>query len=108
MDEQHFRLRLLYWISSGLLLALFTGMGAWLFGYPLLTTHTAHMVLPLLGEIHLPTAFFFDLGVFATVVGTTMLILVGLAHQSLRTLRPDQDEQASLSVLKHLRERGLR
>lgn len=106
--EQHFRLRLLYWISSGLLLALFTGMGAWLFGYPLLTTHTAHMVLPLLGEIHLPTAFFFDLGVFATVVGTTMLILVGLAHQSLRTLRPDQDEQASLSVLKHLRERGLR
>ena len=105
--EQRFRLRLLYWIGSGLLLALFTGLGAWLYGFPLLTTHTAHWHLPILGEVHVPTAFFFDLGVFAAVVGTTMLILVALAHQALRTLRPGQDEQPNEGALKHLRERGL-
>lgn len=105
--EQRFRLRLLYWIGSGLLLALFTGLGAWLYGFPLLTTHTAHWHLPILGEVHVPTAFFFDLGVFAAVVGTTMLILVALAHQALRTLRPEQDDQPNEGALKHLRERGL-
>ena len=36
------------------------------------------MTLPLLGEIHVPSAFVFDLGVFLVVVGTTMLILVAL------------------------------
>ena len=64
------------WLT-GLLIACLTGLGAWLFGYPFLTSHTAHLHLPLLGEIHVPSAFVFDLGVFAVVVGATMLILVG-------------------------------
>jgi len=105
--EARFRLRLLYWIGTGLLLALLTGVGAWLFGYPLMTTHTAHWHLPLLGEVHVPTALVFDLGVFVAVVGTTMLILVALAHQALRTQRPTVDEQPDAGALKHLRERGL-
>jgi multicomponent K+:H+ antiporter subunit A len=33
------------------------------------------------------TALLFDLGVFAVVVGSTVLILVALAHQSVRTPR---------------------
>ena len=45
------------------------------------TTHTAHVDWPLVGELHLPSAFVFDLGVFAVVVGTTMLMLVAIAHQ---------------------------
>ena len=65
-----------------------TGLGAWLFGYPFLTSHTAHVTLPMLCELHVPSAFLFDLGVFLVVVGTTMLILVALAHQSLRSRRP--------------------
>lgn len=105
--ELRFRLRLQYWIGSGLLLALFTGLGAWLFGFPLLTTHTAHVLLPGLGEVHVPTAFLFDLGVFVTVVGTTMLILVALAHQALRTQLPVLDGQPDENTLKNLRERGL-
>ena len=64
-----------------------TGVGALFFGYPFLTSHTAHFTLPLLGEVHVPSAFFFDLGVFAAVVGATMLILVALAHQSQRVRR---------------------
>jgi len=85
--ESHLRLRPHRWIGAGLLTACLTGVGAWLFGYPFLTSHTAHVTLPLLGTIHVPSAFVFDLGVFLVVVGTTMLILVALAHQSLRSHR---------------------
>jgi multicomponent K+:H+ antiporter subunit A len=75
------------WIGAGLLLALVTGLGSLAFGYPFLTSHTAHMTLPLLGELHLPSAFFFDLGVFAVVLGSTLLLLTAIAHQSLRAQR---------------------
>ena len=75
------------WIAAGLLLALATGFGSLLFGYPFLTTHTVHLQLPLLGDIHIPSAMFFDFGVFATVVGATLLILTSIAHQSLRGAR---------------------
>ncbi|MFC4930760.1 monovalent cation/H+ antiporter subunit A [Massilia sp. GCM10023247] len=85
--ESRLRLRPHRWIAWGLVTACGTGLGAWLFGYPFLTSHTAHLDLPVLGEIHVPSAFVFDLGVFLVVVGTTMLILVALAHQSLRSHR---------------------
>jgi multicomponent K+:H+ antiporter subunit A len=83
--ESRLAIRPARWIGSGLLLAGATGAGAWLFGYPFLTSHTAHLALPLLGELHLPSAFFFDLGVFSLVVGATGLILIALAHQSVRS-----------------------
>ena len=89
--ESRLGLRPHRWIAYGLFIALLTGLGAWLFGYPFLTSHTAHLHLPLLGEIHVPSAFFFDLGVFMAVVGTTMLILLALAHQSLRSRRTSPD-----------------
>lgn len=85
--EAHLQLRVIRWIAVGLLLALGTGLGALFFGYPFLTSHTAHLTLPLLGEIHLASAMFFDAGVFATVVGATLLILTALAHQSVRSHR---------------------
>lgn len=82
--EDHTNLRPVRWLAAGLLLAAGTGLGAIAFGYPFLTTHTAHATLPLVGEVHLPSATFFDLGVFAVVVGATLLILTALAHQSIR------------------------
>jgi multicomponent K+:H+ antiporter subunit A len=75
------------WIGVGWLLATLTGLGALAFGYPFLTSHTAHVSLPLLGDVHLPSATFFEFGVFAVVVGATLLILTALAHQSLRAHR---------------------
>jgi multicomponent K+:H+ antiporter subunit A len=75
------------WIAFGLLLALATGLGSLALGYPFLTTHTAHVTWPLVGEVHLPTAAIFDLGVFAVVVGSTLLLLTAIAHQSLRARR---------------------
>jgi multicomponent K+:H+ antiporter subunit A len=85
--EEHLRIYPRRWIAVGLLLALATGSGAVLFGYPFLTTHTAHLHLPLVGAVHLPSALFFDIGVFALVLGATMLILTALAHQSIRSHR---------------------
>jgi multicomponent K+:H+ antiporter subunit A len=76
-----------WWIALGLLAALATGLGSLAFGFPFLTTHTAHVTLPWLGEVHLPSAALFDAGVFAVVVGSTLLMLTALAHQSLRAGR---------------------
>jgi multicomponent K+:H+ antiporter subunit A len=85
--ESNLRFQPHRWLGFGLLVATVTGLGAWLLGYPFLTSHTAHLTLPVLGDMHLPSAFMFDLGVFAVVVGSTMLILVALAHQSIRSHR---------------------
>jgi multicomponent K+:H+ antiporter subunit A len=91
--EAHLRIYPRRWIAIGLLLALATGVGSLVLGFPFMTTHTAHLQLPVLGEIHVPSALFFDLGVFALVLGATMLILTALAHQSVRSHRW-ADEQA--------------
>jgi len=85
--EAKLRIRPHLWLSVGLLLALATGMGAWLFGYPFLTSYTGVVHVPVLGDIHLPSAFIFDLGVFSLVVGASSLLLIALAHQSLRSQR---------------------
>jgi multicomponent K+:H+ antiporter subunit A len=93
--EARLRLPVLRWMGAGLLLAVATGLGAMALGYPFLTTHTAHFDLPLLGQVHLASALFFDLGVFAVVVGSTLLVLTALAHQSVRGRRPAIDAGAT-------------
>jgi len=75
------------WIAVGMLMLLATGAGAWVWGYPFLTSHTMHLDWPGKDGSHLPSAFFFDLGVFAVVVGTTLLMLTAVAHQSVRAHR---------------------
>ncbi len=89
------RMRLLppRWVAFGLLVALATGLGSIGLGYPFLTTHTAHVTWPLVGEVHLPSAALFDLGVFSVVVGATLLMLTAIAHQSLRARRQGGDER---------------
>jgi len=85
--EARLRINPIIWIGSGLLLAALTGMGAWLFGLPFLTSWFAYAELPLLGKVPIATAVLFDLGVLALVVGATVLMLVALAHQSIRAPR---------------------
>ena len=82
--EAHFTLYPRRWMAAGLLTSLATGLGSLVWGYPFMTTHTAHLTLPLLGEVHVASAMFFDTGVFALVVGATLLILTSIAHQSIR------------------------
>jgi multicomponent K+:H+ antiporter subunit C len=66
------------------LFALGTGLGSVAVGYPFLTSHSFDFSLPLVGHVHFASATFFDIGVFALVVGSTMLILTAIAHQSVR------------------------
>ncbi|MCW5626717.1 MAG: monovalent cation/H+ antiporter subunit A, partial [Burkholderiales bacterium] len=82
--EAHMRLRPQRWIANGLLIATATGLGSLLLGYPFLTTHTAHLHFPVLGDVHVASALFYDIGVFTLVVGATLLILTALGHQSVR------------------------
>ena len=70
------------WIGTGLGIAALTGVGAFFFGRPFLTSAHGHPQLPLLGELPLATAALFDLGVYITVVGATMLMLSVLAAAS--------------------------
>ena len=102
--EEHMPLRPRRWIGVGLLTALATGVGSWFLGYPFMTTHTAHLTLPLIGEIHIASALFFDIGVFTLVVGSTLLVLTALAHQSVRSHRfharnTDDDDGAADAVV---------
>jgi multicomponent K+:H+ antiporter subunit A len=74
-------------IGVGLLLVLGTSAGSIAFGYPLLTSRTFHLALPLVGDVHVGTAMAFDLGVFCEVLGSALLIITSLAHQSIRAHR---------------------
>jgi multicomponent K+:H+ antiporter subunit A len=89
--EERLDFRPIRLIGSGLLVATGTGVGAWVFAHPFLTAYVAHFSLPVIGAIHLPTAFVFDLGIFSVVVGATALILIALAHQSIRAHRRERE-----------------
>ncbi|GAA4525031.1 monovalent cation/H+ antiporter subunit A [Chelativorans composti] len=85
--EDRLRILPVRWIALGLLISAFTGMGAWLFGYPFLTSFYRHLHLDVIGEIPVASALMFDLGVFLLVVGATVLMLIAIAHQSIRSHR---------------------
>ena len=96
--EAHMPLFPRRWIGVGLLFAILTGLGSVVVGYPFMTSHTFHFSLPWIGQIHLASATFFDIGVFTLVVGSTLLILTAIAHQSVRGHRYHariQEEQAA-------------
>ncbi len=85
--ESRARLQPQYWIASGLLCAAGAGLLAWLTACPLLSALRWHASVPLLGDLHLSSVLLFDAGVYLLVIGATVLILVALAHQSLRRQR---------------------
>jgi multicomponent K+:H+ antiporter subunit A len=89
------RLRVLpvYWIGGGLLLAALTGMAAIVLGDPFLTSYFRYAELPLVGKVPMASAILFDLGVFGLVVGATVLMLIAIAHQSIRRLRAARIEE---------------
>lgn len=93
--EDRLRIRPVQWMGFGLLFAGLTGVGAWLFGLPFLTSHFQYVTVPLIGDVPAASALLFDFGVFLLVVGSTTLMLTALAHQSLRSRRArEQREEA--------------
>jgi multicomponent K+:H+ antiporter subunit A len=65
-------------IASGIAIALLTGIGSWVFKRPFMTTWFEYFDVPVIGEIELASAIIFDLGVYITVVGATLMILASL------------------------------
>jgi multicomponent K+:H+ antiporter subunit A len=96
--EDRLRILPLRWMGAGLLTAAATGAGALLFGYPFLTASARYVTLPLVGDVPAATALLFDLGVFALVVGATIVVLIALAHQSLRGRARAHEEEAEPDV----------
>jgi len=96
--EDHLRLHPLRWMGMGLLLAGGTGAAAWVFGRPFLTSYFAYEELPVIGKVPTASALIFDLGVFALVFGATVLILIALAHQSIRSHRAAPPPARSLGL----------
>ncbi len=84
--ETHLRILPVRWIGVGLLLAGTTGV-VWLFDRPFLTSSFGYLDIPLIGSIPLASALLFDLGVFSLVVGSTVLMLIAIGHQSIRSHR---------------------
>ena len=67
-------------IGWGVSVAALTGLASWAFGRPFLTSAHGYLHLPLVGEVPLASAMVFDLGVYLTVVGATVLILARLGR----------------------------
>ncbi|PJG44661.1 monovalent cation/H+ antiporter subunit A [Acinetobacter tandoii] len=63
------------WIGTGLTIAGLTALAAWYWGRPFLTSAHIYVSPPILGEMHLASAAAFDVGVYITVVGATMLMI---------------------------------
>ena len=63
------------WIGVGLTIAGLTGVAAWFWSRPFLTSAHIYVSPPILGEMHLASAALFDAGVYITVVGATMLMI---------------------------------
>jgi multicomponent K+:H+ antiporter subunit A len=78
--EARVRLRWDAWIGWGLLLAGGTGLASLAFAHPFLTSSFWKPVVPVLGQVPVTSAMFFDIGVFLVVVGATMLALAALAR----------------------------
>jgi multicomponent K+:H+ antiporter subunit A len=74
--------RFVQWIGAGLGIAGLTGVAAFVFGRPFLTSAHGHPSVGVLGELPFASAAVFDLGVYLTVVGATLLTLSVLGSAS--------------------------
>lgn len=63
------------WIGGGLTLAGLTGVGALFWNKPFLTSAYFYIDVPILGKLPIASAMLFDIGVFFTVVGATLLLI---------------------------------
>jgi multicomponent K+:H+ antiporter subunit A len=96
------RLRVLpvRWMGAGLLLAGCTGAAAWLFARPFLTSSFSYVEIPLVGTVPMASALLFDIGVFGLVLGATVLMLIAIAHQSLRSHRAQRSRDADAAAVR--------
>jgi multicomponent K+:H+ antiporter subunit A len=81
-------------LGAGLLIALLTGLGSWLFGAPFLTSTFGYVDAPVIGKFEVASAMAFDLGVCLVVIACVLLALIELAALSRREDAPAAPEGA--------------
>ena len=82
------------WVGWGLLIAGLTGVGSWFLGSPFLTSTYDYPDIWPFGPVPLASASLFDLGVYLTVVGATMVALGSIARLTQPTVAPSGDMAA--------------
>jgi len=75
-------------IALGLLCTVACGIGAMVLGYPFLTQAFGYFSLPVLGKTELATAVIFDLGVYLTVVGSVLTIVISIGRHGHGSKQP--------------------
>jgi multicomponent Na+:H+ antiporter subunit B len=68
-------------VSTGLLVALASGLIALPTGAPFMTGHWIHFMAPGLGEVHLGTPLLFDAGVYLVVTGMALAVIFALSEE---------------------------
>jgi multicomponent Na+:H+ antiporter subunit B len=68
-------------LTWGLFFAVGAGLLPVILGYPFLTGEWFRFEIPRLGEVHIGTPLFFDLGVYLVVIGSTLTILINLMEE---------------------------
>ena len=96
--ETRQRLHPQYWLAFGLLAAGGAAMSVWWASKPFLSSVAVDFEIPLIGHIHLSTVLLFDIGVYTLVIGATVLMIIALAHQSLRLYRKPGAQEAQESA----------
>jgi multicomponent Na+:H+ antiporter subunit A len=80
-------------MGAGLFVATFSGLAPMAFGGAVLQSALVDLQLPLLGEIHLVTSVFFDMGVYLVVVGLILDLLRSLGSGIDRHILRDESAQ---------------
>ncbi|WP_100406715.1 Na(+)/H(+) antiporter subunit B [Bacillus solitudinis] len=68
--------------ATGLLIAVLTGIGSFVFDSPFLSHTYDYFYLPLLGKTELATALLFDIGVYFVVIGVTLTIIYTIGEDN--------------------------
>ena len=66
--------------AIGVLIAILTGAGSFLFDVPFLSQTYGYFELPILGKTELATALLFDTGVALAVIGSTVTIILSISE----------------------------
>jgi len=86
LDEVRRMVRLKPWsiLGLGVLIAAVTATVPLLFGEPVLQNAAWHLDLPLIGEVSLTSALFFDAGVYLVVVGLVFMVFEAFGGETTR------------------------
>lgn len=80
-------------VGGGLVTAVGTGLVSLLAGGGMLESYQLDVHLPVLGEMHLVTSLFFDIGVYFVVVGLTLDVLRSLGAEIDRQVEASESEE---------------